>query len=143
MLLQYLQRWREAVAARKKLRRQMRAFPAAPCCVDINDRLRTLVPSAECPIAEENLAKGLLDLGHAGRVGISCTRLRWLRSQTAHQMKVQHFYKQLLSDAAWVPLDLPSLVAKHSLGGGSVYFGSWCWCCLMEKSRAQGALAEF
>ena len=52
----------------------MRAFPAAPCCVDVNDRLRALVPSAECPIAEENLAKGLLDLGHAGRVGVSCTR---------------------------------------------------------------------
>lgn len=52
----------------------MRAFPAAPCCVDVNDRLRALVPSAECPIAEKNLAKGLLDLGHAGRVGISCTR---------------------------------------------------------------------
>uniref|UniRef100_A0A452VNF4 Germinal-center associated nuclear protein n=1 Tax=Ursus maritimus TaxID=29073 RepID=A0A452VNF4_URSMA len=112
----YLQRWREAVAARKKLRRQMRAFPAAPCCVDMNDRLRALVPSAECPIAEENLAKGLLDLGHAGKVGISCTRLRWLRNKTAHQMKVQHFYKQLMSDAAWVPLDLPSLVAKHLPG---------------------------
>lgn len=52
----------------------MRAFPAAPCCVDVNDRLTALVPSAECPIAEENLAKGLLDLGHAGKVGISCTR---------------------------------------------------------------------
>lgn len=63
------------MAARKKLRRQMRAFPAAPCCVDVNDRLQALVPSAECPIAEENLAKGLLDLGHAGKVGISCTRL--------------------------------------------------------------------
>ena len=52
----------------------MRAFPAAPCCVDVDDRLRALAPSAECPIAEENLARGLLDLGHAGRVGISCTR---------------------------------------------------------------------
>ncbi|XP_055975521.1 germinal-center associated nuclear protein [Sorex fumeus] len=109
----YLQRWREAVAARKKLRRQMRAFPAAPCCVDIDSRLWALAPSAECPIAEENLAKGLLDLGHAGKVGISCTRLRWLRNKTAHQMKVQHFHQQLLSDAAWAPLDLPSLVAEH------------------------------
>ncbi|XP_012665735.1 germinal-center associated nuclear protein [Otolemur garnettii] len=70
----YLQRWREAVTARKKLRRQMRAFPAAPCCVDMNDRLRALAPSAECPIAKENLARGLLDLGHAGKVGVSCTR---------------------------------------------------------------------
>lgn len=52
----------------------MRAFPAAPCCVDVSDRLRALAPSAECPIAEENLARGLLDLGHAGRLGISCTR---------------------------------------------------------------------
>ncbi|XP_057553938.1 germinal-center associated nuclear protein isoform X2 [Hippopotamus amphibius kiboko] len=112
----YLQRWREAVAARKKLRRQMRAFPAAPCCVDVNDRLRALAPSAECPITEENLAKGLLDLGHAGRVGISCTRLRWLRNKAVHQMKVQHFHQQLLSDAAWAPLDLPSLVAEHLPG---------------------------
>ncbi|XP_039078077.1 germinal-center associated nuclear protein [Hyaena hyaena] len=112
----YLQRWREAVTARKKLRRQMRAFPAAPCCVDTNNRLKALAPSAECPIAEENLAKGLLDLGHAGKVGISCTRLRWLRNKTVHQMKVQHFRKQLLSDAAWAPLDLPSLVAEHLPG---------------------------
>ncbi|KAG8516569.1 Germinal-center associated nuclear protein [Galemys pyrenaicus] len=151
----YLQRWREAVAARKKLRRQMRAFPAAPCCVDMNARLQALAPSAECPITRENLAKGLLDLGHAGRVGVSCTRLRWLRNKTAHQMKVQHFHSLLLrsappgpwlppgcpvpwarprplglaalarplgtgpsplcscSDAAWAPLDLPSLVAEH------------------------------
>ncbi|XP_034380107.1 germinal-center associated nuclear protein [Arvicanthis niloticus] len=109
----YLQRWKEAVAARKKLRRQMRAFPAAPCCVDVNDRLQALVPSAECPITEENLARGLLDLGHAGKVGISCTRLRRLRNKTAHQIKVQHFHQQLLSNAAWAPLDLPSFVAEH------------------------------
>ncbi|XP_010634667.1 germinal-center associated nuclear protein isoform X2 [Fukomys damarensis] len=109
----YLQRWREAVAARKKLRRQMRAFPAAPCCIGVNDRLQALLPSAECPIAEENLDRSLLDLGHAGKVGISCTRLRRLRNKTAHQMKVQHFHQQLLSNAAWAPLDLPSLVAKH------------------------------
>lgn len=67
-------RWKEGVTARKKLRRQMRAFPAAPCCVDVNNQLGALAPSAECPIAEENLAKGLLDLGHAGKLGISCTR---------------------------------------------------------------------
>ncbi|XP_005375988.1 PREDICTED: germinal-center associated nuclear protein isoform X1 [Chinchilla lanigera] len=109
----YLQRWREAVAARKKLRRQMRAFPAAPCCVDVNNRLCALAPSAECPITEENLERSLLDLGHAGRLGISCTRLRQLRNKTAHQMKVQHFHQQLLSNAAWAPLDLPSLVAEH------------------------------
>lgn len=112
----YLQRWREAVAARKKFRRQMRAFPAAPCCVDVNDRLQALVPSAECPITEENLAKGLLDLGHAGKVGVSCTRLRRLRNKTAHQIKVQHFHQQLLSNAAWAPLDLPSFVAEHLPG---------------------------
>ncbi|KAM5281214.1 germinal-center associated nuclear protein [Ctenodactylus gundi] len=109
----YLQRWREAVVARKKLRRQMRAFPAAPSCVDMDNRLWALVPTAECPIAEENLSKGLLDLGHAGKVGISCIRLRQLRSKTAHQMEVQHFHQQLLSSATWEPLDLPSLVAEH------------------------------
>ncbi|XP_060054840.1 germinal-center associated nuclear protein isoform X2 [Erinaceus europaeus] len=115
-LCRFLQRWREAAAARKKLRRQMRAFPAAPCCVDVEDRLAALAPSAECPIAEENLARGLLDLGHAGRVGVSCTRLRRLRNKTAHLLKVQHFRQRLLSEAAWAPLDLPSLVAEHLPG---------------------------
>ncbi|KAH1184710.1 hypothetical protein KIL84_012651 [Mauremys mutica] len=92
----YLQRWREVVAARKKLKRQMRAFPAAPCCVDPKNKLKALSPSAECPIAEENLTKRIVNLGHAGNLGISCTRLRWLRNRTKHQMKVQYFYQQLL-----------------------------------------------
>ncbi|XP_027713217.1 germinal-center associated nuclear protein [Vombatus ursinus] len=112
----YLQRWREAVAARKKLKRQMRAFPAAPCCVDLSNRLQALSPSAECPIARENLAKGVLNLGHAGKLGVSCTRLQWMRTKTIHQMKVQYFYQQLLSEAVWTPLDLPALIAEHYPG---------------------------
>ncbi|XP_042322528.1 germinal-center associated nuclear protein [Sceloporus undulatus] len=109
----YLQRWREAVAARKKLRHQMRAFPAAPCCVDPKDKLKALSPSAECPIAREHLAKRIVNLGHAGNIGTSCLRLGWLRNKTIHQMKVQHFYQQLLRDVVWTPLDLPSLVAEN------------------------------
>ncbi|XP_006893986.1 PREDICTED: germinal-center associated nuclear protein [Elephantulus edwardii] len=109
----YLQRWRDAVVARKKLRRQMRAFPAAPCGMDIADQLRALIPSAECPITAENLAQGLLNLGHAGKLGISCTRLRQLRDMATHCMKVQYFFQQLLRDAVWAPLDLPTLVAEH------------------------------
>nr|XP_056712839.1 germinal-center associated nuclear protein [Euleptes europaea] len=109
----YLQRWREAVAARKRLKRQMRAFPAAPCCVDPKNQLKALLPSAECPISRENLAKGMVDLGHAGRLGTSCCRLARLRQKTIHQMKVQYFYQQLLGDAVWTPLDLPSLVAEN------------------------------
>uniref|UniRef100_A0A480PSI5 Germinal-center associated nuclear-like protein n=1 Tax=Sus scrofa TaxID=9823 RepID=A0A480PSI5_PIG len=52
---------------------------------------------------------------HAGAVCFLC-RLRRLRNRTAHQMKVQHFHQQLLSDAAWAPLDLPSLVAEDLPG---------------------------
>nr|XP_034995536.1 germinal-center associated nuclear protein [Zootoca vivipara]XP_034995544.1 germinal-center associated nuclear protein [Zootoca vivipara]XP_034995552.1 germinal-center associated nuclear protein [Zootoca vivipara] len=109
----YLQRWREAVAARKKLKRQMRSFPAAPCCVDPKHKLKALSPSAECPIAREHLAKTIVNLGHAGNLGISCLRLRCLQNKAIHQMKVQHFYHQLLRDAVWTPLDLPSLVAEN------------------------------
>ncbi|XP_066487561.1 germinal-center associated nuclear protein isoform X2 [Tiliqua scincoides] len=109
----YLQRWREAVAARKKLKRQMRAFPAAPCCVDPNNKLKALSPSAECPIAREHLSRRIVNLGHAGNLGTSCLRLGWLQNKTIHQMKVQYFYQQLLWDAVWTPLDLPSLVAEN------------------------------
>ncbi|XP_060639562.2 germinal-center associated nuclear protein [Anolis sagrei] len=109
----YLQRWRDAVVARKKLKRQMRAFPAAPCYRDPKDVLKALSPSAECPITREHLAKRIVNLGHAGNLGTSYLRLGWLRSNTVHQMKVQHFYQQLLRDTVWTPLDLPSLVAEN------------------------------
>ncbi|NWI88330.1 GANP protein, partial [Pitta sordida] len=109
----YLQRWREAVAARTKLKRQMRAFPAAPCGMDPKHQLKALAPSAEWPIAMENLCKRFVNLGHGGKLGVSCTRLNWLRNKTVHEMKVQHYFQQLVSDLAWTPLDLISLIAEH------------------------------
>ncbi|KFW12699.1 Germinal-center associated nuclear protein, partial [Eurypyga helias] len=109
----YLQRWREAVAARTKLKRQMRAFPAAPCCADPKNKLKALSPSAEWPITMENLCKRIVNLGNGGKLGISCTKLNWLRNKTVHEIKVQHFYQQLLSDLAWTPLDLVSLITEH------------------------------
>ncbi|KAJ7407390.1 hypothetical protein BTVI_63206 [Pitangus sulphuratus] len=109
----YLKRWREAVAARTKLKRQMRAFPAAPCGMDSKQQLKALSPSAEWPIAMENLCKRFVNLGNGGRLGISCTRLNWLRNKTVREMKVQHFYQQLVSGLAWTPLDLVSLITEH------------------------------
>ncbi|XP_040417691.1 germinal-center associated nuclear protein isoform X4 [Cygnus olor] len=115
----YLRRWREAVAARTKLKRQMRAFPAAPCCTDPKNKLKALSPSAEWPIAMENLCRRLVNLGNGGKLGISCTRLNWLRNKTVHEIRVRHFYQQLLSfclslsDLAWTPLDLTSLITEH------------------------------
>ncbi|XP_030920841.1 germinal-center associated nuclear protein, partial [Geospiza fortis] len=109
----YLKRWREAVVARTKLKRQMRAFPAAPCGLDSKHQLKALSPSAEWPIAMENLCKRFVNLGNGGKLGISCTRLNLLRNKTVHEIKVQHFYQQLVSDLAWTPLDLVSLIAEH------------------------------
>ncbi|XP_038037878.1 germinal-center associated nuclear protein [Anas platyrhynchos] len=109
----YLQRWRQAVAARTKLKRQMRAFPAAPCCTDPQNKLKALSPSAEWPIAMENLCRKLVNLGNGGKLGISCTRLNWLRNKTVHEIRIHHFLQQLLSDLAWTPLDLTSLITEH------------------------------
>uniref|UniRef100_A0A803VB07 Germinal-center associated nuclear protein n=1 Tax=Ficedula albicollis TaxID=59894 RepID=A0A803VB07_FICAL len=109
----YLQRWRKAVASRTKLKRQMRAFPAAPCGLDSKHQLKALSPSAEWPIAMENLCKRFVNLGNGGKVGISCTRLNLLRNKTVHEIKVQHFCQQLVSDLAWTPLDLISLITEH------------------------------
>nr|XP_005997746.1 PREDICTED: germinal-center associated nuclear protein [Latimeria chalumnae] len=106
----YLKRWREVVAARKQLKRQMRVFPAAPAAHDLRCNLQALAPSAS--ITQESLAKGVVNLGHAGSLEVSCTRLLHMRQETIHKMKVQYFYEQLLCDAAWAPLDLPSLIAE-------------------------------
>ncbi|XP_075463507.1 germinal-center associated nuclear protein isoform X2 [Ascaphus truei] len=109
----YMQRWREVLAGRKKLRRQMRGFPAAPGCVGPDDKLKALIPSAALTTDPQSLAMGFLDLGHAGTLGVSFTRFQQLRDKLIHEMKVQHFYQQLLCDAAWTPMELPYLIAQN------------------------------
>lgn len=107
----YIQRWREVLAARKKLRRQMRAFPAAPGSVGHDGKLKALIPSAIHDV--QDLSKGIVNLGHAGKLNVSFTRCQQVREQLFHQMKVQHYFQELLCDAAWTPLELPSLIVKH------------------------------
>ncbi|OCT63703.1 germinal-center associated nuclear protein [Xenopus laevis] len=92
----YLQRWREVLAVRKKLRRQMRGFPAAPGSVSRDEKLKALFPSAALRGAPP-----------------SFTSFHQSREQIFHQMKVQHFFQKLLCDAAWTPLELPSLIAQN------------------------------
>lgn len=62
------------VAVRRQLKRQMRSFPAAPCCVDLRFKLKALVPSAPSPPCLDQLARGVVDLGNAGHMTVSCTR---------------------------------------------------------------------
>ncbi|XP_067844236.1 germinal-center associated nuclear protein isoform X2 [Heptranchias perlo] len=93
-------RWRATAEARKRLRKQMWTFPAAPgragpCC-----KLSPQVVSPKLPTDEDNLS-------------ISCIRLLQRRKESVHQMRVQNFYQQLLCEAAWTPLDLFSLVADN------------------------------
>ncbi|XP_063285496.1 germinal-center associated nuclear protein [Pelobates fuscus] len=109
----YMQRWRDVLASRKKLRRQMRGFPAAPGSVARDDKLKALIPSATLTVDVQSLANGFLDMGHAGKLSVSITRLMQLREQTFHKMKVQHYFQELLCDAAWSPLDLPPLIVQH------------------------------
>ncbi|XP_076016638.1 germinal-center associated nuclear protein [Genypterus blacodes] len=109
----YIKRWRDVVAVRLQLRRQMRGFPAAPCCVDPRFRLKALAPSAPVPLSMADLACGWVDLGNSGRFAISSTRLLKTRQEVAHQLRVHFFYQQLLDESVWVPLDLPALVTEH------------------------------
>ncbi|XP_051874599.1 germinal-center associated nuclear protein isoform X3 [Pristis pectinata] len=94
----YLKKWRATAEARKRLRKQMWMFPAAPGSVGLGCKLSPQKRSPEIP-PEDNLS-------------ISCTRLLQRRKEIAHQIRVQNFYQQLLCQAAWTPLDLFTLVAE-------------------------------
>ncbi|XP_072902486.1 germinal-center associated nuclear protein isoform X2 [Hemitrygon akajei] len=94
----YLKKWRATAEARKRLRKQMWMFPAAPGSVGIGCKLSPQKRSPELP-PEDSLS-------------ISCTRLLQRRKEIAHQIRVQNFYQQLLGQAAWSPLDLFTLVAE-------------------------------
>lgn len=110
----FIKRWRDVVAVRRQLKRQMRGFPAAPCCVDPRFKLKALVPSApSCP-SMDTLAQGLISLGNAGNMVVSCTRLLKTRNDLIHQMRVDYYYSMLLSERVWSPLDLPTLVAEST-----------------------------
>jgi len=67
-------RWRDVVAVRRQLKRQMRGFPAAPCCVDPRFKLQALAPSAPARPSMADLARGLVNLGNAGTLTLSSTR---------------------------------------------------------------------
>ncbi|XP_019955220.2 germinal-center associated nuclear protein [Paralichthys olivaceus] len=109
----YIKRWRDVVAVRRQLKRQMRGFPAAPCCVDPRFKLRALAPSAPAQPSIEDLARGLVNLGNAGTLAMSSTRLFRMRQEAIHQMRVHYYYQQLLDEMVWAPLDLPALVSEN------------------------------
>uniref|UniRef100_A0A3B4XZI5 Germinal-center associated nuclear protein n=1 Tax=Seriola lalandi dorsalis TaxID=1841481 RepID=A0A3B4XZI5_SERLL len=102
-------RWRDVVAVRRQLKRQMRGFPAAPCCVDPRFKLKALAPSAPAQPSIADLARGLINLGNAGTLAL----LLKMRQEAIHQMRVHYYYQQLLEETVWAPLDLPALVAEN------------------------------
>ncbi|KAF7658146.1 hypothetical protein LDENG_00016710 [Lucifuga dentata] len=109
----YIKRWRDVVAVRRQLKRQMRGFPAAPCCVDPHFKLKALAPSAPAQPSIADLASGWVNLGNSGKLALSSTRLLKMRQEVTHKMRVQYYYQQLLEELVWVPLDLPALVTEH------------------------------
>lgn len=62
------------VAVRRQLKRQMRGFPAAPCCVDPRFKLKALAPSAPAQPSIADMARGVVNLGNAGTLALSSTR---------------------------------------------------------------------
>ncbi|KAM3862155.1 germinal-center associated nuclear protein [Diretmus argenteus] len=109
----YIKRWRDVVAVRRQLKRQMRGFPAAPCCVDPRFKLKALAPSAPIQPSIADLARGLVNLGNAGTLALSSTRVLKMRQEVIHQMRVHYYYQQLLDESVWAPLDLPALVTEN------------------------------
>ncbi|KAK7877941.1 hypothetical protein WMY93_031417 [Mugilogobius chulae] len=109
----YIKRWRDVVFLRRQLKRQMRAFPAAPCFVDPRFRLKALAPSAPEHTSIQQLSKGLVNLGHSGDMSVSSSRLLKIRDEVIHKMRVQYFYQLLIEETSWAPLNLPALVMEH------------------------------
>lgn len=69
----FVLRWREVLGARKKLRRQMRGFPAAPGLMGHSGTLKALIPSAMQNLQTQ--PKGIVNLGNAGKLFVSF--IRW------------------------------------------------------------------
>uniref|UniRef100_A0A3B4AL85 Germinal-center associated nuclear protein n=1 Tax=Periophthalmus magnuspinnatus TaxID=409849 RepID=A0A3B4AL85_9GOBI len=106
----YIKRWRDVVFLRRQLKRQMRAFPAAPCFVDPRFRVRALAPSTPGHASIELLSKGLVNLGHSGNLTV---------------------------EASWAPLDLPALVMQHLQNPPPKVF--WKTLLLLPSEHETGA----
>lgn len=128
----FIKRWRDVVAVRRQLKRQMRGFPAAPGCVDPQFKLKALVPSAPSNHCLDLLAQGMVNLGNSGNMAVSCTSLLRMRQEAVHQMKVSYYYNLLMSERVWMPLDLPTLVAESTPNAPDRIF--WKATLLMPSS---------
>ncbi|XP_034042737.1 germinal-center associated nuclear protein isoform X2 [Thalassophryne amazonica] len=143
----YIKRWREVVALRRQLKRQMRGFPAAPCYVDPRFKLKALCPSAPSQTSKADLARGLVNMGNAGILTVSSTRMLKINQEVSHQMRVQYYYQQLLQDKVWASLDLPALVTENFINPPDRIF--WKVVLLLPSehesaaSIAQGILSEW
>lgn len=109
----YIKRWRDVVTVRRQLKRQMRAFPAAPCFVDPRCKLKALAPSAQNSF--QLLSQGLVNLGHAGTLSVSTTRSLRIREEVLHKLRVQYYHQLQLDQVSWTSINLPALVTKHIL----------------------------
>lgn len=133
----YIKRWRDVVSVRRQLKRQMRAFPAAPCFVDPRCKLKALAPSAQR--STQLLSQGQVHLGHAGTLSVSTSRLLKIREEVIHKLRVQYYHQLLLDQASWAPLDLPASVTKHLLNPPPEIFWK---CLLLLPSEHETAASE-
>uniref|UniRef100_A0A672MLX2 Germinal-center associated nuclear protein n=1 Tax=Sinocyclocheilus grahami TaxID=75366 RepID=A0A672MLX2_SINGR len=111
-ICKFIKRWRDVVAVRRQLKRQMRGFPAAPGCVDPRFKLKALVPSAPTSPSLDLLAQGMVNLGNSGNMAVSCTRSN--ADNFYHHDCLNGILFFFGSERVWMPLDLPTLVAEST-----------------------------
>ncbi|XP_075923316.1 germinal-center associated nuclear protein isoform X2 [Petromyzon marinus] len=119
---QYFHRWSTRLAARKRLRRSMLTFPAAPAyCA-------SAFHHSHFPQAER-------EDGTEPRDHIDTSSLFSLRKQVAHQINVQSIYRKLLGEAVWAPLDLAQLLVSSVPSPQPALY--WKLLLLLPPSRAR------
>ncbi|KAE8299602.1 Germinal-center associated nuclear protein [Larimichthys crocea] len=128
----HIKRWRDVVAVRRQLKRQMRGFPAAPCCVDPRFKLKALAPSAPAQPSIADLARGLVNLGNSGTLALSSTRLLKMRQEVIHQMRVHYYYQRLLEILSdWLEVKLGG--GKESEASEEQLDGTLQTLCVINK----------
>uniref|UniRef100_UPI00358F0F71 germinal-center associated nuclear protein isoform X2 n=1 Tax=Myxine glutinosa TaxID=7769 RepID=UPI00358F0F71 len=104
----YFGMWTKQLGLRRRLKRALLSFPAAPRACNPTRQHELLCPSAQPDL--DAIALGMTSLGNFGSICFNSTRLLQLRQRVSRRLDLHLLHQRLIEKVSWAPLDLPRLL---------------------------------
>uniref|UniRef100_A0A8C4Q7L3 Germinal-center associated nuclear protein n=2 Tax=Eptatretus burgeri TaxID=7764 RepID=A0A8C4Q7L3_EPTBU len=105
----YFGMWTKQLGLRRKVKRTLQSFPAAPRPCSLTWQHEPLCLSTQPDLNAITL--GMTNIGNFGSICYNITSLLQLRQKVSHRLDLHLIHQRLIEKVSWAPLDLPDLLA--------------------------------